>query len=214
VLLLLVLREDWRTIGWAAVLAIGVVVICAATLGTSIWFDYVRNLHALEAFFAVGTPAYMMNLRGALTRLLGPSVSPDNIYLAAIGAWIAAMLALAFILIGRGRASNADLPTGFALSLAVSLFFNPHLFPQDAVIWVVALTLYIYCLRARGGQWVLFSAFVLSWPILFTVSRVLDASANATPNFSLTPVVAVLLVAGVSMIWTALHEPVTKPSIL
>jgi hypothetical protein len=206
-LLLLVLRRYWRTLGWAAVLAAGAAAICAAALGISIWFDYLRNLHALEGFFAKGTPAYMMNLRGALTRLLGPGASPPAIYLAAIGAWIAAMAALAFVLVRRGVAGEPDLRIDFALTLAVALFFNPHLFPQDAVIWVVALTLYISGLRAQGRPWTAFSAFALSWPICFAVSRILDARDDGAADLRLTPLVVAIVIALVWMTWTALRKP-------
>jgi Glycosyltransferase family 87 len=199
--LLLALRRHWRTLGWAAALGVGVAAICAALLGASIWLDYLRNVRALEQFFAAGTPAYMMNLRGALTRVLGQQVSPAGVYLVAMAAWMAAMVALALVLIRRGAAGGSDLRTEFGLTLAVALFFNPHLFPQDAVIWIVALSLHIAGLRARRQSPTLFSAFALSWPIWFAVSRALDLSAGPQ-RLSLTPAMVVMGVALVWMAWT------------
>jgi hypothetical protein len=201
-LLLLALRGYWRTLAWAAILGVGVAAICAAFLGASIWLDYLRNVRALEQFFAAGTPAYMMNLRGALTRVLGQQVSPAAVYQVAVGAWIAAMLALALVLIRRAGDSR-DMPTEFALALAVALFFNPHLFPQDAVIWAVALTLFIAGQRARGRSWMPFSAFALSWPMWFAVTRALDLSTGPQQLY-LTPAIVVMLVALVWMAWQTL----------
>jgi hypothetical protein len=209
-LLLLALRGHWRTLGWAAALGVGVAAICAALLGSSIWLDYLRNVRGLEQFFAAGTPAYMMNLRGALTRVLGHRVSPAGVYLAAMAAWIAVMAALALVLIRRGAAGGSDLRTEFGLALAVSLFFNPHLFPQDAVIWVVALSLHIAGLRARRQSPTLFSAFALSWPIWFAVSRALDLSAG--PRLSLTPALVVMGMALLWMAWTAIGADASLPA--
>ena len=197
-LLLLAVRGYWRTLGWTAVWGIGAAAICAALLGGSIWFDYARNVHALEGFFAAGTPAYMMNLRGALTRVIGQRVSPAGVYLVAIGAWIVAMLVLTVVLVRRSAATGSDLRREFALTLAVSLFFNPHLFPQDAVIWIVALSLYIAGLRARCEPWRLFSAFVFSWPIWFAVSRALDLGTGAQRLY-LTPALMVMIIAVATM---------------
>jgi hypothetical protein len=200
-LLLLAWRRNWRALGWAAVFGVGVASICAAALGASIWLDYLRNIRALEQFFAAGTPAYMMNLRGALTRLLGPQTSPAVIYRVAIDAWLAAMVALALVFVRRGV--SGDLRTEFALALAVSLFFNPHLFPQDTVIWIVALGLYIAGLRAGGRSWTLFSVFALSWPICFVVSRALDLSTGPERLY-MTPALLAMVVALGTMTWTAL----------
>jgi hypothetical protein len=199
-LLLLALRRHWRALGWTAALGVGVAAICAALLGRTIWLDYLRNVRALEQFFAAGTPAYMMNLRGGLTRLLGDQVSPEGVYLVAVAAWIAAMAALALVLIRRGAAGGSDLRTEFGLTLAVSLFFNPHLFPQDAVLWAVALSLHIAGFRARQSP-TLFTAFALSWPILFAVSQALDLSAGPRRLFP-TPAIVVIGVALVWMAWT------------
>jgi hypothetical protein len=205
-LVLLAVRGHWRALGWAAVWGAVVAAICAAVLGGSIWFDYARNVHPLERFFAAGTPAYMMNLRGALTRVLGQQVSPAGVYLASVGAWVAAMAALAIVLIRRGVATGRDLRGELGLTLAVSLFFNPHLFPQDAAIWVAALTLHIAARRERREPWRLFSAFVFSWPIWFAVSRAVDGSAGGTPNLLVTPATVVMLVALVWMTATAISR--------
>jgi hypothetical protein len=210
-LLLLVVRRHWRTLGWTAALAVVVAAISTGALGISIWLDYLRNLHTLEGFFARGTPAYMMNLRGILTRLAGPGAPATGIYLAAIGAWMVAMAALAFVLVRRGVAGDPDLRADFAATLAVALFFNPHLFPQDAVIWIVALTLYISRLRAEGRQATAFSAFVLSWPICFAMSGALDARDGGA-DLRLTPLLIAVVIALIWITSTALRKPVATVS--
>ena len=40
-------------------------------LGPMIWLDYLHQVHGLERFWGSGTPDYMVNVRGALTRIFG-----------------------------------------------------------------------------------------------------------------------------------------------
>jgi hypothetical protein len=193
-ILMLAIRGYWRALGWAALIGIGLVLATAAILGPAIWFEYLRNLHALEQFFAAGTPTYMMNLRGALTRALGSNVSPGVVYAICVGAWIVAMAALALLLARRRDHDEAALRTDFAMTLAVALFFSPHLFPQDTVMWVVVLAAYWQSLRSRAddGQW--FAAFALCWPLVFAVTLGLER-AMAAPHLRVTPVTLLMVVA-------------------
>jgi glycosyl transferase family 87 len=195
---LLAIRGCWQTLRWAAAFGTVLVVLSTMALGRAIWIDYLDNLHGLEQFFAAGTPVYMMNVRGMLTRLLAPGVSANAIYLASVAAWVAAMVMVAILLV-RGRAAgDGDLHADFALTLAVALFFNPHLFPQDTVIWIVVLAACTHTRRERGRRWQPFVAFALSWPLLFTVARSLDAAAGLSVHPS--PVHLVLSAAVATLV--------------
>jgi Glycosyltransferase family 87 len=198
---LLAVRGCWRTLGAATAFGIAVGGLSTLALGASIWFDYLRNLHELEGFFAAGTPAYMMNVRGMLTRVLTPVATPAAIYAVSVAAWVAAMAALVLLLVHR-RNSQDNFRADFALTLAVGLFFNPHLFPQDTVIWIVALVLQVQALREEQRPWQPFAAFALCWPLVFTVSRSLDASGDAL--LRVTPVSVVMAIALVVMVNAAL----------
>jgi len=65
-------RRSWRSLAAGAAYASVAVVITAAALGPSIWIEFARHVRSLEQFWGSGTPEYMLNLRGVLTRVAGP----------------------------------------------------------------------------------------------------------------------------------------------
>src|SRR6185369_9382829 len=137
-------------------------------LGPGVWGEYARQVVGLERYFGTGTPAYMMTVRGALTRALA-GASPDSIYVAAVGIWVAALAAVAAVLVCWPAVDAAGRRSQFALALAVALITSPHLFVQDTVIWSVPLCLQLAALRERGGRWDRFAAFAAAWPLIFAV---------------------------------------------
>jgi hypothetical protein len=195
----------WRALGWAAVLGVASAAVAALALDPFIWQYYLRNLQTLEQFFGAGTPIHMMNLRGALTSLLGAQATPRAIYIASILAWFMAIAALAVVL-RKPAADRSDARGRYALSLATALLFCPHLFPQDTVIWIVALAVFIQSLRegARRG-WMLFAGFALCWPVVFALARASQRAWTTWP-VSLNPAI-VLLVLAFLTIGTAVARP-------
>jgi hypothetical protein len=196
---LLMVRGDWRTLRWSLAGASIAAMLSAAALGPSIWFDYLRNLHGLEQFFAAGTPPHMMNVRGALTRLSGSRLSLDTVYTLSVGAWAIAIAALAFVLAPRRRTEQRDLRADFALTVGVALFFSPHLFQQDALLWVVPLSLHAAWLRQHRQRWERYWIFIGLWPLVFIVASVIDARHPGGPLLVVSPAVAVMLGALVEM---------------
>jgi hypothetical protein len=199
VLVLLAARRRWAVLAHAAALGAAVAAVTALVLGPRIWLDYVRSVGGLERFFGTGTPDYMMNLRGAITRLAGGAASPDSVYVAAAAAWLAALAALAMALVRR-TARAADARADLALTLAVGLLFCPHLFVQDAVLWVGALALHVAALRACGARWMPFAAFALAWPLVFAISRAVDLGGGGGPLLRVDPVVVVMVAALLAMV--------------
>jgi len=178
-------------------LGAGLAILSAVALGPAIWLEYASQLHSLERFFGAGTPAYMVNLRGALTRVV-PNGSTDAIYAISVAAWLAATAAFAMVLARRRRTGVASLRADFALALGATLFFNPHVFPQDAVIWIVPLTAFTQALRDAQRSWKPFAVFALSWPAAFTIGRLLDGqgmSAAAVLAWLLPMLCALALMA-------------------
>jgi hypothetical protein len=192
----LVARRHWTVLARAVAMAVAIVALTALALGPSIWPDYVRGVHGLERFFGTGTPAYMMNLRGLLTRLLGSAAAPERVYAAAAAAWLLSSAALGLALSRRPGDARGD----YALALAVALLFSPHLFAQDAVLWVSALAFHIAALRGRGAPFVPLATFVATWPTLFALARVVDLGSGSGPMLRVDPVVTALLVATVLMV--------------
>src|SRR5262249_22315727 len=71
VVIYLAARRSWKSLAAGAAVGGVAVVVAAAALGPAIWIEYARHVHYLEQFWGSGTPDYMLNLRGALTRLFG-----------------------------------------------------------------------------------------------------------------------------------------------
>lgn len=192
---LLIVRRDWRTLRWSLAGGSMAAIVSAAAIGHSIWFDYLRNLHGLEQYFAAGTPPYMMNLRGALTRLAGSRLSLDTVYVLSLAAWTIAIAVLAFLLTERRGAERRELSADFALTVGIALFFSPHLFQQDALLWVVPLSLRAAWLREHRQRWERFWTFIAFWPLVFIVARVIDTSHAGGPLLLISPAVVVMLLA-------------------
>jgi hypothetical protein len=205
--LLLAVRGYWPVLRAAAAIAVVLGLTSAIVLGKMIWFNYLASLHELEQFFAAGTPAYMMNLRGALTRVV-PAISGDGVDVLSVAAWVVALAALGIVLVRRPAASQPAFASDFALTLAVALFFNPHLFPQDTVIWIVMLVVFVQASREQDGRWVSFASFALCWPILFAVARTMDAASGSVHH--LTPAYVLTFAAVVVAFHTKAMQRVTS----
>jgi hypothetical protein len=196
VVVLLIARRCWRLLAYAMGALALAAAITAVVLGPAIWLDYVRQVGPLEHFFAQGTPAHMLNLRGSLTRALGSSAQP-SIDAAAYAIWITATLLVAGVFAYRRIHEAQDMRAAYALALAVALLSSPHLFVQDAVVWTVPLVLYAAALRDSGADWRPFAGFVLSWPLLFVVVRLVDLPGGQGPRLRIDPLVMALIVATV-----------------
>jgi hypothetical protein len=177
IVLYLAARREWRILATAAASFGAVVAITAIALGPGVWLAYVRQVHYLEQFWGSGTPDYMLNLRGALTRLFGLSHQPsiDSI---AFAIWLVTMAICAAMLYRRRLDEEADPRPDFALLVGVGLLANPHLFIHDTVIWAVPLVLCAASMRDAGWQWHRFAWLALAWPFLCPVACAWDFRAG------------------------------------
>jgi len=164
-------RRQWRALAAGAVFGSDVVLVTAAALGPGVWIEYLRRVHDLEQFWGTGTPDYMLNARGALTRVfgLGRQAAIDRV---AYVAWVAGLGGAAAML-WRSR-DAADSRTSFAFAIGLGLFTNPHLFIHDTMLWIVPLVLAAASMRDAGDEWEPFTVFALAWPVIFLVAGRLD----------------------------------------
>jgi hypothetical protein len=154
--------------------------------------DYATHLHALEKFFASGTPIYMPTIRGVLVRVLGPShVRAEDS--AALIIWLLSLAAI-YLVGARRRRKGLALEVGdFALALALGLLTSPHLFTQDVLLWVAAVALQLSCSQPGRGRSPLLTSIILSVPIWFAVARVTNLQASSLPfDLRMLPLVAAL----------------------
>jgi hypothetical protein len=196
ILVFLVARRCWRALAYAAAMFAAAALVTAVCLGPAIWIDYVRHVGDLEHFFGTGTPEHMLNVRGALTRVAGAG-NQAPIDRAAFFIWMAATLFVALVLSRRRIHDQRDARRSYAFAAAVALLASPHVFVQDAVVWVVPLVLYAATLRDAGERWQPFAAFALCWPVLFAVARRIDLAGGTVPTLAIDPAVIALVVATV-----------------
>jgi hypothetical protein len=177
VVIYLAARRCWRLLGCASAMFAVVLVITALALGPTIWFHYLRNVGALEHFWGSGTPDYMLNIRGALTRMFGLD---ERVWIDAVSyaAWLAAMVLVAVVLVRRRIDQTDDARPAYAFVIGLALFSNPHLFIHDAVIWTIPLVLYAAAIRDAGGEWLTFAQFALFWPLLFAAASSMNIKSG------------------------------------
>lgn len=193
IVVFLAMRRRWRVLEYAAAMIATAAAIAALALGPATWVDYVRHVGGLEDFFGSGTPAHMLNIRGALTRIAGAGDQPmvDRV---SFVVWIGGAAAVAVYMWRRRVDRIADARAAYAFAVATALLASPHLFVQDVVVWVVPLVLHAASVRDAGRNWRPFAAFALSWPALFAVARSVDLAGGA-PRLAIDPAVVALVIA-------------------
>ena len=171
-------RRSWRPLWCGGALIAASAGVTAIVLGPSVWIDYLRHVRPLEQFWGTGTPDYMLNLRGGLTRLFGldAHVSIDAI---SDFAWLAAMAITGALLFTRRLQDRSDRRPAYAFVVATMLATNPHVFVHDVVIWTVPLVLFAASRRDAGARWQGFARFALLWPLLFAVGGFFDVKSTA-----------------------------------
>lgn len=166
-------RRCWRVLAAAAALGAGVMAATTIALGANVWIEYLRHVHYLERFWGSGTPEYMLNLRGALLRIVGLD-HQASIERIAFGVWLAAMALIALVLWRSRIHESDDTRPAYAFAIALGLLTNPHLFIHDTVIWSVPLLLCAASMRDAGAAWGPFAIFALAWPAIFLVAGRMD----------------------------------------
>lgn len=196
VVALLAARRAGRVLALAAAGAAVIAALTAAALGPSIWLTYLRSVHGLEGWFGTRAVACMMNVRGQLTRLLGGEAAPgDAIAAVATAVWLVAAVVLG-VALARAHRRRADAGSSeLALALAVALVTSPHLFAQDATLWVAVFALHLAALAERGLPRRGFASFAMCWPLLFGVARIADLYGTREPRLRVDPVFVAMLAA-------------------
>jgi hypothetical protein len=194
----LVAARRWGVLARAAALGAAAAGLATAVLGTRIWAAYVTQLPRLESYWGKGGPEFMVDLRGALLRLPGASATVAN---AVSLAGLALAVGAAYVVVRRRLARGGGLADAWPPALALALFFNPHVFLHDALLWVVPLALHAARLRRQGADLGPFALFALSWPMVGLVNEI------AERNDRLLPVHLLVVEAVVGVLWLMAPGP-------
>jgi len=202
----------WRALA-SVLLAGGVLVLVSGLLlGWASWIGFFQALQTVNTLFGeIGiVPTVMYNLKGTLALILGneQGVLINRI---SMGAMVAASLAT--LAVWRGAWPAEDDPRfdlRMSLTLLLGLLFLPHLNPHDGLLLVLPALLFYRYLRQRNLPRGPYTAFVLSWPLLFLFSEFTVGGSLGIRG----PVVAmgVLLIwIGKAMIDEARRDMLPKP---
>ncbi len=140
VVLLLLVKGQWRAIGGFAAVGVPLLIGPALVLGPHLLVDQVRLLLSFTSTATdYGVVAHMMiNIRGTVTSLTGSS----NVWL-----WLpllALIAAVALYVAIRIWVSRPALhPQSWALAFALPLLYSPHLHIQSLVLLIPAAGLYL-----------------------------------------------------------------------
>ncbi len=168
----LLVARRWRSL-LVALLVLGLWMGAATlALGPHVWLDYFHLLRADSAAYGhLGIyPETMYNWRGLLTLWLGYARAPLIERLTWLGFGLALVL-VAVVWWRPVRAATPEFALRWALSFGLTLFFSPHLNPQDGWLMVVPAlvldeALWVQRRPRRAWAW-----FALSAPLACLVGE-------------------------------------------
>jgi hypothetical protein len=148
----------------------------------------------------------MPTLRGFLARLT-PETWRGLVDAVAVCDWLGAALAAGLVAAARRRSAGAEPRGDLSLALALGLFFSPHLYQHDLVLWVVPLAYVLDAARADPALWHRRIQVLLLWPIWFVFGMVeRDLSRRL-------PIDPLLIPAVMTLAWVVrAFGPVPAPS--
>jgi len=162
----------WRVL--AAVVMIGSAVFISTTLllGFPIWPDFAAVLAKVSQLYdAMGIVLLdMHNFKAVLAGVLGPG-RMNLINGLSWAAFAGVMLWTLWAWRGPWRPGTPDFDLRLAVTCALGLFFSPHLYPQDSLLWVFPAFLGYAYLRERRLPRTAYTVFLLNWPWVFLLDE-------------------------------------------
>ncbi|GBD08648.1 hypothetical protein HRbin22_00889 [Candidatus Thermoflexus japonica] len=182
----LIFARRWKAL--AVFLASGVLLIgiSAAVLGSAVWIEYLAVLgRAAMAFGRQGIdPEAMINLKGLLARLLGPTRHAWVNGLSALGLALG-VLAMGMLWRRPWRGEDGDFERRLSGTFAMGLFLTPHANPQDGLLIALPGLLFYRFLQAapeggtRTGR--TFERVAVIFPMLWLAERFALGSNESVP---------------------------------
>lgn len=172
----LIFARRWKAMATFVASGALLVGISAAMLGSAVWTEYLVVLgKAATAFGRQGVdPEAMINLKGLLTRLLGPARSGWINGLSALGLALG-IIAMAMLWRRPRRREDGDFERRLSGTLAMGLFLTPHANPQDGLLIALPGLLLYSFLRASSGAdsraREVFEGIAVIFPMLWLAER-------------------------------------------
>ncbi len=166
--ILLIGARRWKTVSFAAVLGLALVLVSVITFGMQTWFDFVRNINSASVTFnsfAIA-PAIEYNLKGFLTLLMGNGRS-SSINLISLAALILSFMLTLWIWRGSWQPKNEFFEVKVSLTIMLGLVLSLHLNPYDSLLIVLPAVLFYNYLRERKFAGAALGILLVSCPYIF-----------------------------------------------
>lgn len=184
--LILFISKKWKAVIFITISGILLFLWISYEMGWHIWVDYLRVLiRSGSQFGTYGIdPRQMYNIKAILTFILGK----QNASWINLLSWTFFVVACLGIIIiwrdGKWESDSAGIDLKYSLAITLFIFSFPHVNTHDSFILVAAASLFYKYLIHQGSPSIkLFNIFILSWPLLFLLSRF----ANQIKILSWTP---------------------------
>ncbi len=169
--IMLMIGKNWRALSGFFLTVFPFMLISVYMLGWKIWLEYFNLLDEISGYmdFMGFYPSAMYNLKAVLYSVLGSQYDSEILFVSSLGLFFA-MAVTSFLWYNKFNIRSADFELRFALTILIGLFFSPHLYGHDFVLFFVPLILLVIYAgnnRASLSLIKLFSFF----PVLFFVTE-------------------------------------------
>jgi hypothetical protein len=166
--LALLIGRRWKSLFVTVLGGIVLAVISSWILGWKIWIDYFSFARSMTGYFGeMGfSPEFMYNLRGLLTIVLGYKYDGLINILSILG-FICSAITTIWIWREQFFSKRADFELRLALTILLGIFFNLHLYPQDGLMLVAPVVIFLAYLRKYKHPLNIFATINLIFPSIF-----------------------------------------------
>lgn len=164
--------KRWRILAVVASVGAGVFLCTTLILGATVWRDFASIIIRVGSLYdEMGIVLTdMHNFKAVLAGVLGAEEMP-LINALSLSAFAASSLWTLWVWRGQWLPGAPAFDLKLAVTCGLGLFFSPHLYPQDSLLWVFPAFLGYRYLRVLPRPLRAYSIFLLTWPILFLVDE-------------------------------------------
>lgn len=170
-LIIVLSNNQWRTLIVSMVAGLFLFTSTGLLLGWNIWIDFLERLTISSTYYdRFGIyPSTMHNIKGMLTSIFGGNQA--NIINSISFAAFILMLFLVFLLWRGNRDPNlSEYDLIFSLSMSLGILFSPHLNPQDSLLLIAPLAVFLNFQNMLKSDHQYYLLFMLSIPLISWLS--------------------------------------------
>jgi hypothetical protein len=186
----------WKTLTGSLFNGLILFMLTGTLLGWQIWVDFLERLTISSTYFEkFGVyPGTMHNLKGVITSILGGNqVSLINTI--SFAAFILMLFFVFFLWWGNLDTYTLEFELKFSLSMTLAILFSPHLNPQDSLLLIAPMTVFLNFQNLLKSNRRYYILFLLSIPLLSWLSEFwIKDSLYIRPTILLTLILMIWII--------------------